>query len=104
MMRKNASELKDMAEVRTQIDAIDFDVIALLAERQAHVDRMGEIKQVTGVSAAAPTRFAAVLATVRARAAAAGFDPDTAEAMWQVMIEANIAREERVLGKGGIDG
>ncbi|MGR3453457.1 chorismate mutase [Pseudooceanicola sp.] len=92
-----------MAELRAQIDALDGALLALLAERQAHVDRAAVLKRSEGISAAAPGRVAEVLARVRARADAAGLDPGIAEAMWRVMIEGFIAREEQVLGKDGTD-
>jgi isochorismate pyruvate lyase len=43
------------------------------------------------------------LAPKRTQAAAQGFDPDIAEPMWWIMIEAIIAREEREIGTGGED-
>lgn len=92
-----------MAALRAQIDALDGELLALLAERQAHVDRAAELKPAEGISAAAPGRVAEVLAWVRERAAAAGMDPGIAEAMWRVMIEGFIAREEQTLGKDGTD-
>ena len=103
-MRRPAADLESLAEARAQIDAIDAALIGLLAERAAHVDRVVALKAETGVAAAAPTRAGAVIASVRARAAATGFDPDMAEAMWRVMIDGFIAREERVLGTDGVDG
>jgi len=102
-MRRPAVEKDSLAEARAQIDAIDGAVIALLAERAAYVDRVVALKAETGVAAAAPTRAGAVIASVRLRADAAGFDPDMAEAMWRVMIDGFIARQERVLGKDGED-
>ena len=79
-------------------------LIPLLALRQAHADRAAELKAGLGISAATPSRAAAVLDGVRARAEAAGFDPDIAEAMWRAMIDGFVKREERVLGTGGEDG
>jgi isochorismate pyruvate lyase len=103
-LRPQAAGLPDLAAVRAGIDAIDGDLLRLLAERQAHVDRATELKAAAGVSAAAPSRAAAVLAGVRAKARAAGFDPAIAEAMWTAMIAGFVAREEHVLGRGGLDG
>ena len=103
MTRKAPRDVETMAELRAQIDAIDGARLALLAERQGHVDRAAELKRAEGISAAAPGRVAEVLARVRERAAAAGMDADIAQAMWRVMIAGFIAREERVLGKDGTD-
>ncbi|MGR3322125.1 MAG: chorismate mutase [Pseudooceanicola sp.] len=103
-MRRIPEELDSLEALRAQIDEIDGALLALLAERQAHVDRVTVVKAREGVSAAAPGRFAAVIENVRRRAGAAGMEPDIAEAMWRAMIVGFIAREERVLGKDGMDG
>lgn len=93
-----------MAELRAEIDALDARLMTLLAERLAYTDRAPALKQAEGISAAAPSRRSEVIANVRARAEACGFAPDIAEPMWQVMIDAVIAREEAVMGKSGEDG
>ncbi|MBF9034067.1 chorismate mutase [Rhodobacterales bacterium HKCCE2091] len=88
---------------RAEIDRIDAEILRLLALRLAVVDRVVGIKAAEGIAAAAPTRTREKIAAIRAGADAAGFDADIAGAMWQVMIDALIAREERVLGTGGRD-
>lgn len=102
-MRKSPDDIATMADLRVQIDDIDAALLALLAERQAHVDRAVALKRAEGISAAAPGRVAEVLDRTRARAASAGVDPDIAVAMWREMIAGFIAREERDLGSSGSD-
>ena len=101
--RRPPADVTDLSDLRAQIDAIDDTLLTLLAERQAHADRAAELKVGTGISAAAPTRFAAVLDTVAQRAEAKGFDPELARQMWRLMIETFIRREERTLGTEGED-
>lgn len=101
--RPDPATLPDMAAVRAGIDAIDAELIALLAERQAHVDRAIRLKPAEGIAAAAPKRAAAVIENARSRAERAGLDPALAETLWRAMVEAFIAREERVLGQAGDD-
>ncbi|WP_375691940.1 chorismate mutase [Pseudooceanicola sp. LIPI14-2-Ac024] len=103
MGRAEPSGIDTMADLRGQIDAIDGELLSLLAERQRHVDRAVVLKQAEGIGAAAPGRVAEVLAKVRGRALDSGLDPAIAGAIWQVMIEGFIAREERILGKDGTD-
>ncbi len=91
-------------EVRAEIDRIDVELMALFAERLACVDRAAELKPALGISAAAPSRAAAVIAGIREKAAAAGFDPGVAAAMWTVLVDAMIAREEISMGTDGADG
>ena len=102
-MRKTADEIETMAELRGVIDEIDGVLLELLAERMTYIDRAPVLKAREGIAANAPGRVADVLAKVRAKAEAAGFDPEVAVAMWQVMIDAMIAREERVIGTKGMD-
>ncbi|WP_375175250.1 chorismate mutase [Pseudooceanicola sp.] len=103
MSRPDPATLTSLDELRAGIDAIDTELLTLFAERQAHVDSVAGIKAKTGLSAAAPTRYAAVIDRVRDRAADAGFDPDIAEGMWRVMIDGFIAQEQQVLGTEGED-
>ena len=80
------------AEVRSRIDAIDGDLVELLARRQELAARAARFK--AGHDAVrAPERVAAVIGTIRLRAAEAGLSPDVAEAIWRVVITAFIDRE-----------
>ncbi|MBV7378291.1 chorismate mutase [Maritimibacter dapengensis] len=103
MTRPHPATLTTLAQLRQGIDAIDEEIMALLGERLAHVDCVVPIKARARIAAAAPSRAAEVYDNARTRAERHGFDPDIAEAMWRVMVEALIAREERVLGREGED-
>lgn len=102
-MRKTPDEIETMAELRRVIDEIDGELITLLAERLTYIDRAPVLKPREGIAANSPSRVADVLAKVRSGSEVAGFDPQVAEGMWQVMIDAMIAREERVMGTEGMD-
>jgi len=84
-----------MAELRTQIDALDGELIALLAERATYIDRAIALKPGEGIRARAEDRVAEVVANVRALAQARDLDPDLAERLWSELIEWSIARERR---------
>ena len=88
-----------MADLREAIDALDEDLIALLARRAGYIDRAAELKQNEGLPARIGPRVDAVVAHVRGAARARGLEPDLAERVWRELIEWSIAREERVLGK-----
>jgi len=103
MSRPDPQQLNTLADLRQGIDSIDSQLITLLAERLNHVDRVVQIKARDGIAAAAPTRYAAVIESIRDRSDAAGFDPDIAETMWRAMIDALIAREQKILGLEGDD-
>ena len=101
--RPAPADLATLSQARESIDAIDVELMTLLAERHAIVDRVVTLKQAEGVAAAAPSRAKAVISGARTRAEEMGFDPDLAETIWREMVAYFIAREERVLGKEGVD-
>ena len=82
-----------MAELRDQIDAIDADLIALLALRATYIDRAVPLKQAAALPAWTTDRVAQVIACVRALATDRDLDPDLAEALWTTLIDWSIARE-----------
>lgn len=86
-----------MAELRVVIDGIDDELVALLAARQACIDRAVLIKSDAGLPAHIPERVREVLDRVRARADAAGLDPDLAVLIWRSLIDWSILREETAL-------
>ncbi len=96
---KAPQDCANMAELRVQIDALDRQLVALLAQRATYIDRAAELKPAEGLPARIDERVEDVVAKVRITAQEAGFDPDLAEAIWRRMIEWSIAREERVLGR-----
>ncbi len=96
---KAPQDCANMAELRVEIDALDRQIVELLARRVTYIDRAAELKPAEGLPARIDERVEAVVAKVRATARDAGFDPDLAEAMWRRMIDWSIAREERILGR-----
>lgn len=89
----SSHDLRTMADVRAAIDAIDADLVALLARRLDAIRRASEIKSDPS-QARVPWRVEEVAAKVRARAAEVGFDPALAERIWRAMMEECIAFEE----------
>lgn len=82
-----------MAELRPQIDALDAELIAFLAERAGYIDRAITLKQKENLPARITNRVDEVITNVRNEAKAKGFDPDLAETLWRQLIEWSIARE-----------
>jgi isochorismate pyruvate lyase len=87
-----ASECQTMAEVRAGVDALDLELVALLARRFGFMDAAARIKpgrdQVRDEA-----RKAQVIANASAAAAAAGLPAGLAEAIWEVLVESSIAHE-----------
>ncbi|WP_417270112.1 chorismate mutase [Celeribacter sp.] len=97
MTFKSPQEFDTMTDLRMQIDEIDRALVRLLALRQKHIDRAAEIKPAAGLPARIESRVEDVVAKVRAAAEVEGFEPETAAAMWRLMIESMIAREDRAM-------
>jgi isochorismate pyruvate lyase len=85
-----------LAEVRRRIDALDRELVALLAARAALVRHAVRFKT-TAAAARAPDRVEQVIASVRDLATAEGADPDLAEQVYRTMIAWFVAAELRAL-------
>ena len=81
-----------MAELREAIDVLDTRLVALLAVRQAYIERAAELKSSRG-QVRDPARIEDVVAKVIAEGRKAGLSPDIAEPVWRTLIEASIAHE-----------
>ncbi|GAA3821631.1 hypothetical protein GCM10022226_47380 [Sphaerisporangium flaviroseum] len=86
------ADVESLSEIRARIDAIDADLIRLLADRQSLVRAAAAFKA-DEQAVRAPARVEQVIALARERAITAGLAPVVAEAVWQAMIEAFIELE-----------
>lgn len=87
-----ASTTLTLSEIRTAIDAVDQDIVWLLARREALVRQAAPLK--TDVRAVqAPDRVAQVISRVRALAAEAGADQDVVEKIYRGIVHAFIDME-----------
>jgi isochorismate pyruvate lyase len=85
-------ECTDMAQVRGGVDALDVQIVALLAQRFAYMDAAARIKQDrNGVRDEA--RKAQVIANATARATALGAPAERIAALWDALVETSIAHE-----------
>ena len=87
-----------MAELRAAIDTLDARLVALLAVRQAYIERAAELK--TGREQVRdPARIEDVVAKVIAEGRKMGLSPGIAEPVWRTLIEASIAHEFEAFDK-----
>lgn len=93
-----ASDCNTMTELRAEIDALDDQLVGLLARRATYIDRAIDLKQIENLPARTSDRVAEVLTHVRDKATARGLDGDLVTRIWHELIEWSIAREEVVLG------
>jgi isochorismate pyruvate lyase len=84
-----------MAEVRAGVDAVDRQLVALLAERFRYMDAAARIKP-RREQVRDEARKAEVIANVEREARALGVDPALAARLWETLVEASIAHETEV--------
>ena len=81
-----------MTEVRAGVDALDRELVALLARRFAYMDAAARIKPARG-AVRDEGRKAEVIANARAAAVAMGVPEDVVAELWERLVEASIAYE-----------
>jgi isochorismate pyruvate lyase len=87
-----AQNCGSMTELRQAIDVLDARLVALLAVRQAYIERAAQLK--TGRDQVRdPERIEDVVSKVVAEGRKAGLSADIAEPVWRTLIEASIRHE-----------
>ena len=89
----------EMAEVRKQIDALDVEIVALLAKRQRQIERAARVKPLIELPARVPERIDEVLARVLEAAKRDGLSQELSTELWTRIIEWSIDYEERLMGE-----
>jgi isochorismate pyruvate lyase len=84
--------MTSLADVRARIDAVDAELVRLLADRESLVRAAAAFKA-DADAVRAPDRVEQVIAAVREQAATAGLSPTVAEAVWRAMIAAFVDLE-----------
>lgn len=90
--RKDAESCTSMEELRVAIDALDVELVQVLARRQAYIERAAILKTDRG-TVRDEARIEDVVQKVLAAAKQAGLSPAIAEAVWRVLIERSIQHE-----------
>ncbi|MFN0217527.1 MAG: chorismate mutase [Hyphomicrobium sp.] len=114
---KRPWECAAMPDVRAEIDRLDNELVDLIAERFAYVDRAWQLKMNSSEGAFVPWRIQQVIDRVKERAAERGLPPEMVEmvgAQWRNMIGWFVQYEEEKIRKavdagekkptGGADG
>ena len=83
-----------LAEVRENIDRLDRQIVALLAERGRYVKDAARFKR-DAFQVSAPQRQQEVIDKVKALAEEKGADPEVVEAAYRALIAGFIAREQQ---------
>ena len=91
-MPSKRKHCETMAEVRAEIDALDREIVALLADRLHYIDEAARIKQ-SRDQVRDEARIADVLKKVAAEAGRIGSDPKVVDAAYRALVEASIVHE-----------
>ncbi|MBN9334043.1 chorismate mutase [Devosia sp.] len=89
-------ECESKDDVRAEIDRIDQQLLALLAERHRYVTRMAEIKT-DPHEAYDPARIETIINRVRSRSVDLELDEDQAELIWRTLIDWNVNYEKGII-------
>jgi isochorismate pyruvate lyase len=81
-------------ETRAGMDAIDREIVSLIARRVAYVRAAARFKT-SSANVAAPERVAAVLKTRREWAEAAGLNGDVVEGLYRDLVAYSISEEHK---------
>jgi isochorismate pyruvate lyase len=90
--RTPAEACTSMAEVRAGVDAVDRELVALLAERFRFMDAAARIKPARS-QVRDEARKAQVIANAQAEAVRLCLDPAVVATLWETLVEASIAHE-----------
>lgn len=93
-------------ELRSELSAVDRQLVELIAERQRLVSEIGRSKQSSGTGTRDYAREKDVLDMGREQATELGIDPDLAEDVLRQLIQSSLASQERerVISEGKGDG
>lgn len=92
----------DLISARIEIDALDLQLVQLLAKRQKVVERVIGIKLREGLPALIPTRVKSVIDAAERNAKAVDLAPELARTIWTVMVDWFVRYEEKALGKSAL--
>lgn len=89
----------DLSSLRDRIEAVDRQILALLAERQAIVEGVAAAKLASAAPFRDKEREELLLQRLRARATSVGLDPHQVERMYRVIMDMSVAHQESVVRK-----
>lgn len=80
--------MRDLEQMRTEIDAVDAQILGLLQARARLVAQVWQWKQEHGVALTDPAREVALLERLQALNEGSGLDPAVVEAVFRAVLRA----------------
>jgi chorismate mutase len=97
IIRHDKGSGADLERLRAAMDAVDAEIIDLLARRIELSDKLGLAKKEAGMTAYQPDRWREILATRSAWAKARSLNPTDVAALFQIIHVASVKRQLRIL-------
>ncbi len=94
-----AAHARGIGRLREEIDRIDKQLVALLAQRRRVVEQITQVKQQQDLPTFHPAREENLLSARRAQAVEAGLDPDYVEDLFRTVLRQSRAGQLRTLGR-----
>ena len=91
---KAPAECANLDEIRAEMDAVDREIVALIARRVEYVRNAAKFKT-NPATVAAPERVAAVLKTRREWGEAAGLNGDVIEGFYRELVHYSVSEEHK---------
>jgi len=85
----------DLEELRNNLSALDRQILELVAQRQAMVTRIGEVKYQSGQATRNFNREKQVIDMARAQAVELEIPPNLAEELMELLIRSSLTKQER---------
>jgi len=95
-------ETHDLEDLRQAIDHIDKQIVSLLAERQAVVKQVTEIKKSRHLPVYHPAREEDLISSRRTQGAAAGLSPDFIEELYRVILRQSRVEQTRRMAQKAV--
>lgn len=101
-MKKDKSKFnKEIIPLRTKIDAIDSQILTLLAQRQEQVEKVVDLKKKHHISVYHPAREEDLISRLRIEAGQINLDPDFMEDLYRVIIrQSRVKQTDQMQHKG----
>ncbi len=94
---------RQLIGLRSEIDAVDQQLLDLLAQRFEIVSRVASLKAPEGLPARIDERILEVIASREETATLLGIPAGAAAAIWSAIVEQSCLYEERLMGHGPKD-
>ena len=101
MTKDNKNFSDQISPLRDEIDAIDSQILSLLARRQAQVEKVVALKKVHSIPVYHPAREEDLISKLRCKSHQSGLDPDFMEDLYRVILrQSRVKQTQRMEHKG----